>query len=512
MPLRHQPPSLKKAAMTVIANYFDRICYGCKSHQETSDLLLSEEYLFVEGPFVDMPQTLLDDLAEEMKHVTYLRKHHLHLFLTPPMTTWTGHGVADLLIAFPLLITRCKKLKRLDISYLRHVNPNVLLGLVPNFTELVSLNLRMTLTVDQVLAEVGEHCPCLRELNLAATPITDRGMVLLCVAEDGRRRAQSLVRLVVTETYITGAGATVVLQSLPNLREFDYDHIFEAIELVEKWDQGIESRLLHGLGIRLDAETSPAPSALKLTTLQSTAEHVRIQGLEAATRLCPDATTIALANAWLPSEALYKLMLFNKLTSLSLTNSEGLTLDFYDGVLPLLSVCGEHLQNLILANFTTVDIMGIGRACKQIRNLALSNIAQYDPVGPICPEMFNQLQALELWSDPHADLTPAMFRQLLLFGPDIRNLLFKGCEILSDKFMTEILQANPMKKLSHLTLDHCHALSGRIIHQLLDATNELAVLRIWSCLNITKTHNSELSHRICEENLDVYLEWFPYEE
>jgi hypothetical protein len=46
------------------------------------------------------------------------------------------------------------------------------------------------------------------------------------------------------------------------------------------------------------------------------------------------------------------------LTSLSLTNSEGLTLDFHEGVLPLLAVCGERIQNLILANFTSVDITG----------------------------------------------------------------------------------------------------------------------------------------------------------
>lgn len=51
-------------------------------------------------------------------------------------------------------------------------------------------------------------------------------------------------------------------------------------------------------------------------------------------------------------------MVLENVTALSLTNGEGLTLDFQEGVLPLLSACGEKLQNLILANFTEVDIAG----------------------------------------------------------------------------------------------------------------------------------------------------------
>ncbi|GLH14928.1 Uncharacterized protein GBIM_19354, partial [Gryllus bimaculatus] len=148
------------------------------------------------------------------------------MFLTPALTTWAAHGVGDMLTAFPLLIARCQNLKRLDISYLRHINPNILLGLVPRFSSLVSLNLRMTLTVDQMLASIGRNCPQLLDLNLTATPITDRGLVLLCVGEDGQRQAQSLVRLVVAETFVTAAGATIVLQSLARLREFDFDQIF----------------------------------------------------------------------------------------------------------------------------------------------------------------------------------------------------------------------------------------------------------------------------------------------
>lgn len=85
-----------------------------------------------------------------------------------------------------------------------------------------------------------------------------------------------------------------------------------------------------------------------------------------------------------------------------------------------------------------IYFLGIGRACLDLQNLALSNIAEYEPVGQPCDEWFNQLHALELWSDPHADLSPYMIRQLLLFSPNMTNMLFKGCEVLSDKLMTGI--------------------------------------------------------------------------
>jgi hypothetical protein len=96
--------------------------------------------------------------------------------------------------------------------------------------------------------------------------------------------------------------------------------------------------------------------------------------------------------------------------------------------------------SLLIRFSNDIYFLGIGRACPDLQNLALSSIAQYEPVGQPCAEWFNQLHALELWADPHADLSPYMIRQLLLFSPKMTNMLFKGCEIISDKLMTEIWQ------------------------------------------------------------------------
>jgi hypothetical protein len=47
-------------------------------------------------------------MLEEAKHVTHLRRHHLHVLLTPLLTNWSSHGIGDILIAFRLLSIRCK--------------------------------------------------------------------------------------------------------------------------------------------------------------------------------------------------------------------------------------------------------------------------------------------------------------------------------------------------------------------------------------------------------------------
>lgn len=69
-----------------------------------------------------------------------------------------------------------------------------------------------------------------------------------------------------------------------------------------------------------------------------------------------------------------------------------------------------------------------------------------------------------------------------------------------------------MPSLSHLTLDHCHNVSPQVVHQVLDAHNELTMLRVWSCCQITKVHNAEFAKRISLENMNVYLEWFAYND
>uniref|UniRef100_A0A1B6D6M4 F-box domain-containing protein n=1 Tax=Clastoptera arizonana TaxID=38151 RepID=A0A1B6D6M4_9HEMI len=508
MPLHHQPQTLKQCSLRVIAENFEAICYNCRSVEEMDSLIESGDYLNCKSNIYNIPSHLIADLAEELKHITHLRCHHLHTLITPMLLEWNSDGISDQMMAFHLIKTRCEKLKHLNMGYVRHLNYKVFLNLLPSLNTLVMLDLRMTLTVDEIMGKIGEFCTQLVDLNLSGTPITDKGLIQLCVAENGTRKCQKLVRLSVEETWVTSAGATVVLQSLPNLKDFDFENMFEALEQVEMWDQHIESNLLSRAGLRMSEVPSKTPTQLKITSLISTTEFVREEAFESAVRLCPDITAISISNAWLSSESLYKFMVLEQLNKLSLTNSEGLTFDFHEGVLPLLSACGVRLQSLILANFPVVDILAIGRACPILQNLAFSKVSIFELPSQLHPELFNNLEAMELWSETQIEINPNLVKQLLQFSPMIRNILFNGCSVLSDKLFDEIWEKNPMKKLSHITLDHCHNVTMSTLHDLLDKDNELNVLRVWSCASINKTHSLQISQRLMNENMDIYFEWF----
>jgi hypothetical protein len=58
--------------------------------------------------FRESAPQLLEDMLEEVKHVTHLRRHHLHVLLTPLLKNWSSHGIGDIFIAFRLLAVRCK--------------------------------------------------------------------------------------------------------------------------------------------------------------------------------------------------------------------------------------------------------------------------------------------------------------------------------------------------------------------------------------------------------------------
>jgi len=51
-------------------------------------------------------------------------------------------------------------------------------------------------------------------------------------------------------------------------------------------------------------------------------------------------------------------MQFENLKHLTIGNSDGLTLDFHEGILPLLQVCGPNLDSMILNKFECIDLVG----------------------------------------------------------------------------------------------------------------------------------------------------------
>lgn len=66
---------------------------------------------------------------------------------------------------------------------------------------------------------------------------------------------------------------------------------------------------------------------------------------------------ISVMHAWIDNETFYKFMQFENLKALTIVNSEGLTIDYEEGVLPILQVIGANLENIILTKFESVNLV-----------------------------------------------------------------------------------------------------------------------------------------------------------
>ncbi|KAK7065879.1 hypothetical protein SK128_011448, partial [Halocaridina rubra] len=247
----------------------------------------------------------------------------------------------------------------------------------------------------------------------------------------------------------------------------------------------------------------------QLRILNSVNEIVNPIDVHIAITLCPYVTTFTLSNAFVDNEVLYKVMVLDHLTHLRITNNEALTLNFQEGILPILTVKGHQLLSLLLANFPSVDIAAIGECCPRLQNLALSNISIYDEIMYPREHLFNNLTGLEIWADLQVDTMNAIIlKQLFCYCLGIQKILVRNTDALSDKLLYDVWRENPMKNLFRITIDNCPNLTASSIHQLLDMCNDLTLVRIWSCFFISKDDYLKLNKRVKTENCDLYLEWF----
>ncbi|XP_063877914.1 uncharacterized protein LOC135109934 isoform X1 [Scylla paramamosain] len=500
MPLKHQPSSLQQASMVSIARNFDYICYHVKTREEMCAMIYDESYLKVPGPFQELPgavlSALLDVLVTDMQCRRLSRTHYHALIQSHLEEFKLASSDGESLRALQLLLERCKRLRRVNLSYLRNVGPGAMLRFATCLTEVTHLNLSMTQIIDQMLEVIGRYCPHLRELDVSNTGITDSALIRLSYNEKYKvPQCQKLERVSLTGCLLSPAGPAYLVHYLPRLYYIDYEQMFQVFEVMQDWGVTKENMTLC--------------DAYPLRVLTSTCDHIDPASVDVALTLCPKIMDLTISNAVIENELLYQTMRLEHLAHLRLTNCEGLTLSFHEGVLPVLTLRGHGLISLLLANFTVVDLVAIGESCPRLQNLAFSDIAIYEDIMYPRDNLFNTLINLEVWTTVNTDTCSAtILRQLLSHAPGLTNLLVRGADALSDKLLQELWETNPMPRLSRFTLDSCHNVTAASIFHLLDAENDLTLVRLWSCFLLTRQDSRDLQHYAEARNYDLYLEWY----
>ncbi|XP_057376371.1 uncharacterized protein LOC130697487 [Daphnia carinata] len=507
MPRLNQPLSMRKRALQSLAQHFPVVCYGTTPTHTLADLIEDGSYLNIKGPFTQWPSDLLEEMLQTVAQQRPLGRAYLHHLIQPHLESFNlASGIGDVYFAIQFVGDRCQNLQRLDLSYISYLGPDLLCRLVAKLPFLKYINFQMTPINDQVLGQIGETCRQLRSLDVSSTPISDRGLELLGRKTEEDGLPCQLTRLLVTDTYVSHYGIATALRTMPQLRQVEYEFIYQVFDHLT--ELGGDERALEEL---IDESNGCPP--YRLTSLKSSDPLSTSENLVTALHLCPDLQSVALTSS--PSfqeSALWNLSRLSRLCDLSLANGpSAYSMDFYTSIVPVLQAVGHQLNNLILTRFTCVDIQVIGMACLELKNLALSEICHFAPVDSIQPELYTQLEALELWALAGAQLPALVIKQLTTPCQRVQNLLFRNCHVLTDQLFNELWTVNPMMSLSHATFDGCRHVSLTLLLELLQRDSDLNLLRLWNCPQLDQDDYALMLATVKSTNMDVYVDWYPYD-
>ncbi|XP_046442838.1 uncharacterized protein LOC124193184 [Daphnia pulex] len=507
MPRLNQPLSMRKCALQSLAQQFEVVCYGTTPTHRLRDLIEDGTYLDFQGPFTQWPSDLLEELFQAVAQLRPVGRAYLHHLIQPHLESFNlASGIGDVYFAIQFLGDRCQNLQRLDLSYISYLGPDLLSQLVAKLPSLKYINFQMTPITDSVLGQIGQSCRQLRSLDVSSTSISDRGLELLSRKTEGDPPSL-LTRLLLTDTYTSHYGIATALRRLPQLRQLEYEFIFQVFDHLT--ELGSDEAALELL---MEEEPSTL-QPYRLISLKSSDPLNNSENLVTAIRLCPELQAIALTSgASFQESSLWNLTRLNQLCDLSLTNGpSAYPLDFYNSVVPVLEAIGHQLNNLILNRFAIVDVHVVGKCCPRLKNLALSEIRHFAPVDSIQPELYTQLEALELWSLVGVQLPSLVIKQLTTPCRLVQNLLFRNCDALTDQLLNELWMVNPMTSLSHATFDGCRNVSLTLLVELLCRDSDLNLLRLWNCPQLDQDDYALMLATVKSTNMDVHVDWYPYD-
>ena len=464
-------------------------------------LIDSELYLRDKGPFFDWPSNLLQDLTKVIYQIRAGHKHLLHLVVQPQVHAYEIHPHGSAFVAMRLLSERCSStLKNVSIKCNSNLSPNHFANFLKKLTNLTHIDVSGSVVDDIGFEAIGLNGAHLVSLNANNTYITNVGVKRLCLDETqvfvSEYRCPKMTHLFVLETRVTHEGITLFIACHQNVVHIDHEETFHSLSLA--------------LRQRLHFQDD---SGFRLTHLSSTSVTLSAEKFAESVERCPDVQSVTITSPGLGDEHLYKLMELKKLTTLHLGNKCSDWFSFYEGVAPVLDCCGPTLKALILEEFVEADIGFIGKSCPNLNHLALSLIDHYAPVLQINPKYFQKLGSFEIWNKASNRYTFCeMGLKQLMFNSPLQRFLLKQVGTFSDETMESVLQANRLLTLENVVLDHCENVTAKTAWKLLEQPNLMRILRIWDCKLVTKKDKDDLKKVIDEENLQLYFEWFPYNE
>ena len=359
MPRRKSPASLRQAAILCVGKYFDLVCYGCRDYNSTNLMVDSEMYHEMSTPLDRLPSSLLEDMYTVIcsKRCGPL---YLHALIQPQIRSIVIQpGTIHFAIAY--LQKRCSQLASMNLSGSTHMNPELFIPVFKHFSNLMRLNLSDNVIDDRSFNNIGMTCHRLRHLNVSRSTISDLGLQFLSRSEHNVPRCQELLTMDMERCRVTRRGVASFIVYHPGLCRLTYEDTVGALyELQQLGCTPATGYMFHIDQLTAEGEERPVDHELRsAVTMSPQVSHVRML----ATKLT--------------NSGVYSLMNCVHLTSLHIANTDMFLVDFDEGIVPVLTICGHNLQSLILDRFKHVDISFIGKTCPKINKLSLSHIVHF---------------------------------------------------------------------------------------------------------------------------------------
>ena len=229
--------------------------------------------------------------------------------------------------------------------------------------------------------------------------------------------------------------------------------------------------------------------------------------------MCPYAREVSLLNG-LSDQNIQKLNSLCDIQVLKLSNFHEQILTFKNGLLLYLRQKGKQLTELDLSDISSVDVIEIGRTCPNLQRFSYSqtrDIADFQ-VSAVKPaekrSLFCNITHLKVVIPVLEENFPAMALECIFCNARklVKIQLFNVKALTSDLIIFS-LSHNNMSSLTEVILEDCNGITGEGIMGLLEAENDLTVVSLQNCQQITLRDHEKFLKFGRRNNFDINLEW-----
>ncbi len=373
------------------------------------------------------------------------------------------------------------------------------------------------------MQQILSNCRELVDLKVRKCGISDEDLHGICwVASQRQPLGTKLLKLDISQTYVTGYGVSQVLKKMPQFHVVRYPGIFDCLfgsYLPENFDEDavIDQEELEMCIAKVMSSDKVGQYQMRSLVAEDFS-YIPNAMLFLLPLLCPHITHIDLRlTTGFDDVGLKQLTHLMKLRELDLccqhNGSSNITFD--GGVMPLLSKRGDNIVKLGLHDIDDTDLLLVCKLCPNLHGLNIfmmhedahftSSLPSHHTVTTLCP----YLQDLSIWSK-HGDLTltPSTLIQVLSCCVELRELNLIRTDTLTDYVLLEVMQRNPFAKLKNLSLHECNAISGEVMTQFLfNESNGLQNVKLMHCRDTTRRDFAMWKNMVEEQYYDLKVEW-----